>query len=149
MRDLLDQLGLRAVVKSSGSKGIHLSVGLRPAADAEPTKAFAVAGAHPRVPRPRACDGEHGAGSNAQGGSSSTGARTIVTRRQCARTRCAVTPAPGASTPISWDEVEDLADGGDPRAFAFTPAEVIERVEELGDLYADSLAGDHDLPELG
>jgi hypothetical protein len=26
---------------------------------------------------------------------------------------------------------------------------VIERVEELGDLYADSLAGDQDLPELG
>ena len=53
------------------------------------------------------------------------------------------------STPVSWEELADLADGGDPRAFAFTPAEVIERVEELGDLYADSLAGDHDLPELG
>ena len=33
--------------------------------------------------------------------------------------------------------------------FAFTPAEVIARVEEHGDLYGDSLAGDQDLPELG
>ena len=56
---------------------------------------------------------------------------------------------PEVSTPVSWDEVDALADGGDPDALAFTPADVLERVEELGDLYADSLAGDHDLPELG
>ena len=55
----------------------------------------------------------------------------------------------GVSTPVSWDEVADLADDGDSDAFAFTPADVVARVDELGDLYADSLAGDQDLPELG
>ena len=42
-----------------------------------------------------------------------------------------------------------MSDSGDADAFAFTPADVLERVDKLGDLYADSLAGDQDLPELG
>ena len=59
------------------------------------------------------------------------------------------TDVPGVSTPVSWDEIDELADGRDPREFAFTPTDVLARVDELGDLYADSLAGDQDLPELG
>jgi bifunctional non-homologous end joining protein LigD len=59
------------------------------------------------------------------------------------------TPVPGVSTPVSWEEVDELADGRDPGDFAFTPNEVLERVEEHGDLYADSLAGTQELPELG
>ena len=43
LHDVLDQLGLHAVVKTSGSKGLHLSVGLRSSVDAETTKAFALA----------------------------------------------------------------------------------------------------------
>jgi len=43
LRDVLDQLSLRCTVKTSGSKGLHLSVPLRPVADAETTKAFALA----------------------------------------------------------------------------------------------------------
>ena len=43
LHDLLDQLGLRAVAKTSGSKGLHLSVGIRPSVDAETTKGFALA----------------------------------------------------------------------------------------------------------
>jgi bifunctional non-homologous end joining protein LigD len=59
------------------------------------------------------------------------------------------TDAPGVSTPVSWDELHELADGADARDFAFTPSEVLDRVDEHGDLYADSLAGDQELPELG
>ena len=40
LHDLLHQLGLRSVAKTSGSKGLHLSVPLRPIADAEETKSF-------------------------------------------------------------------------------------------------------------
>ena len=43
LHDLLGQLGLRAVAKTSGSKGLHLSVGIRPSVDAETTKGFALA----------------------------------------------------------------------------------------------------------
>jgi bifunctional non-homologous end joining protein LigD len=53
------------------------------------------------------------------------------------------------STPVSWDEVAELADGRAARDFAFSPAEVLERVDEHGDLYVDSITGDQELPELG
>ena len=59
------------------------------------------------------------------------------------------TDTPGVSTPVAWDELHELEESGDVGAFAFTPADVLERVDELGDLYADSLTGDQDLPQLG
>ena len=52
------------------------------------------------------------------------------------------------STPVSWDEVEVVAEDGDPDALKFDPAAVLARVEESGDLYAGSLAEDQELPEL-
>ena len=149
LHDLLDQLGLRAVAKTSGSKGLHLSVGIRPAVDAETTKAFALAlgkvleSRDPkRVTVTMAKEQRSG--------------RVFVDWSQNDRhktTVCAyslrATDVPGVSTPLSWAEVDHLADGGDPREFAFAPADVLERVDELGDLYAASLAGDQELPELG
>ena len=38
------------------------------------------------------------------------------------------------STPISWDEVSDGADG---EWFGFEATEVLDRVETLGDLWAE------------
>ncbi len=58
------------------------------------------------------------------------------------------TDVPGVSTPLAWDEVESIA-GGDAAFARFSPADVLTRVEELGDLYADSLAVDQVLPALG
>ena len=149
LHDLLDQLGLRAVAKTSGSKGLHLSVGIRPSVDAETTKGFALGlgkvleSRDPkRVTVTMAKEQRPG--------------RVFVDWSQNDRhktTVCAyslrATDAPGVSTPVGWDELADLADDGDPDVFAFTPAEVLERIDEHGDLYADSLAGDQDLPELG
>ena len=59
------------------------------------------------------------------------------------------TPRPGCRRRSSWEEVEDLADADDGDTLAFEPADVIARVDELGDLYAGSLAQDQELPELG
>ena len=39
---------------------------------------------------------------------------------------------PTVSTPLDWDEVE----AGDPDALVFEAADVLERVEERGDLFA-------------
>jgi bifunctional non-homologous end joining protein LigD len=41
---------------------------------------------------------------------------------------------PTVSTPLTWDEVEKMADSGEP--LSFTAPEVLERVAELGDLFA-------------
>jgi bifunctional non-homologous end joining protein LigD len=44
---------------------------------------------------------------------------------------------PGAtvSTPLGWDEVEAVLDGADPEALRFDTSDVLERVEEHGDLF--------------
>jgi len=44
-------------------------------------------------------------------------------------------PHPTVSTPVTWDEVEAAADG---EALSFEAADVLERVDELGDLFADT-----------
>ena len=44
---------------------------------------------------------------------------------------------PGAtvSTPLGWDEVEAVLEGGDPEDLRFDTSDVLERVEEHGDLF--------------
>ena len=45
-------------------------------------------------------------------------------------------PEPTVSTPVTWDEVAACAAGGDPASLRFTTDQVLDRVEELGDLFA-------------
>jgi bifunctional non-homologous end joining protein LigD len=148
LQDLLAQLGLRAVAKTSGSKGLHLSVGLRPSVDADTTKGFALAlgkvleSRDPkRVTVTMAKDQRRG--------------RVFVDWSQNDRhktTVCAyslrATDVPGVSTPVAWEELHDAVDTGDASRLAFSPADVLIRIDELGDLYAGSIAGDQDLPDL-
>jgi len=149
VRDVLDQLGLHVVAKTSGSKGIHLSVGLRPAVDAEATKAFALAIG--RILESR--DKKRVTVTMAK---EQRGGKVFVDRSQNDRhktTVCAyslrATPVPGVSTPIGWEEIEAVVDTDDGRALAFDPATVVARFDADGDLYAGSLAADQELPDLG
>ena len=50
---------------------------------------------------------------------------------------------PTVSTPLSWDEVEDVSD---PEELSFTSAEVLERVAEHGDLFAPVAELQQELP---
>ena len=50
---------------------------------------------------------------------------------------------PAVSTPLSWDEVADGA-GGEP--LIFEAAEVLDRIAESGDLFADTLTVKQQLP---
>ena len=45
---------------------------------------------------------------------------------------------PTVSTPITWEEVHECLRSGDSSLLEFTSAEVLVRVEELGDLFAFS-----------
>jgi bifunctional non-homologous end joining protein LigD len=45
-------------------------------------------------------------------------------------------PEPTVSTPVSWEEVEQCAESGDPDQLRFTAGEVLDRVERMGDLFA-------------
>jgi bifunctional non-homologous end joining protein LigD len=43
---------------------------------------------------------------------------------------------PAVSTPVTWDEVADCEQSGDPDRLRFGPGEVLDRVERHGDLFA-------------
>jgi bifunctional non-homologous end joining protein LigD len=45
-------------------------------------------------------------------------------------------PEPTVSTPLTWDEVENVTVSRDPDDLVFTSADVLERVAEHGDLFA-------------
>jgi bifunctional non-homologous end joining protein LigD len=148
VRELLDQLGLHVVAKTSGSKGIHLSVGLRPSVDADTTKSFALAIG--RILESR--DKKHVTVTMAR---DQRKGKVFVDWSQNDRhktTVCAyslrATTTPSVSAPVGWDEVEAVVESGDGDLLQFDPAAVLARVEEHGDLYAASLAEDQELPEL-
>jgi bifunctional non-homologous end joining protein LigD len=43
---------------------------------------------------------------------------------------------PTVSTPVTWGEVEAKADGGGEDLLGFTPQDVLDRVDAMGDLFA-------------
>ena len=55
---------------------------------------------------------------------------------------------PTASTPVTWDEVEAVADSGDWSSLVFEASDVLERIEQHGDLFAPVLELEQELPEL-
>ncbi|HEV7524515.1 MAG TPA: non-homologous end-joining DNA ligase [Acidimicrobiia bacterium] len=149
LRDTLAQLHLQCVVKTSGGKGLHLSVPvLGSDATDDDTKRFALALGQlleSRDPDRVLVDMTR----------SKRPGKVFVDWSQNDRhktTVCAYSlrlrDRPTVSTPLEWSEVEAALDGGDPDALAFEAADVLTRVDERGDLYADSLTLHQALPAL-
>jgi bifunctional non-homologous end joining protein LigD len=150
LHGLLAELGLESVVKTSGSKGLHLAVPLRAKVTDDDTKEFALALGQVLAKRePERV--------------------TVIMRKDERRgkvfvdwsqndkhktTVCAYSlrgkARPTVSAPVTWDEVSDALDTGDPDtdALTFEAGDVLERVEELGDMYADNLELEQELPAL-
>ena len=51
---------------------------------------------------------------------------------------------PTVSTPVTWDEVSDAADGSIP--LRFEAGDVLDRIAEHGDLFADAVDLEQHLP---
>jgi len=146
--ELFDELELTSVVKTSGSKGLHLAVPLHTDVTAERTKKFALALGNllnKRDPKrvTTAMAKEQRKGKVFVDWSQNDRHKTTV----CAYSLRA-RPTPLVSTPVTWEEVEAAAEAEEPDLLAFQTSEVLERVEELGDLYADNLELEQELPEL-
>jgi bifunctional non-homologous end joining protein LigD len=56
---------------------------------------------------------------------------------------------PTVSTPVRWDEVERALERGDPGLLRFEAADVIDRFEKEGDLFAPVLELEQKLPSFG
>ena len=146
IRDLFSELGLESVIKTSGSKGLQLYVPLNTPADFEGTAAFSQAVAqllekrHPdRVVSVQTKELRKG--------------KVLVDWYQNASFKTTVSvyslrarERPTVSAPLSWDEVETMAEGN---PMAFEAGEVLARVEEHGDLFAPALELEQELPRLG
>jgi bifunctional non-homologous end joining protein LigD len=146
LHDTLAQLGLQSVVKTSGGKGLHLSVPVNGSnASDEETKRFALALGQlleSRDPERVLVDMTRAkrAGKVFIDWSQNDRHKTTV----CAYS-LRLRDRPTVSTPVSWDEV---ADANDPDALVFEAADVLARVEQLGDLYEPSITVQQELPAL-
>lgn len=148
IRRVLDDLGLVSLVKTSGSKGLQAYVPLNAPATYERTAGFARTLAQllerqepDRVVSVQRKDLRRG--------------KVLVDWSQNSRhktTVCAYSlrarERPTVSTPVSWDEVEEALDAGDPALLSFEAGEVLQRIDRRGDLFAPAADLVQELPAL-
>jgi len=133
LRPLLDELGLAAYVKTSGSLGLHVHAPLEARLDGKTVArqlAEHLAAAHPDLVV-------------AEMKRSARAGKVYVDWLQNDPTRQTVAPyslrgvpAPAVATPVRWDEVEAAARDERPELLRFSPTDVLARIEREGDLFA-------------
>ena len=146
LRDMLADLGLDAWPKTTGGKGLHVFVPL--GAPATPggrwgvphsyaqTKAFArgvadlLARELPDRVTARMAKGERPGRVFVDWSQNDPTKTTVAVYSVRARR------TPTVSAPVTWDEVQAAATSGDARRLVFSPAAVLGRVAEFGDLFA-------------
>jgi bifunctional non-homologous end joining protein LigD len=143
LRSILDDDGLTAYPKTSGSKGLQLYVPLDAKDGWEAVHAYARKLAqqleqdHPKLVVWN-MKKELRTGKVLVDWSQNNGAKTTVAVYSL-RARA----LPTVSTPVTWDEVETC---GSPEDLRFTSDEVLARVDEHGDLFAPLLDGTGRIP---
>jgi bifunctional non-homologous end joining protein LigD len=150
LRDLFAELGLRAFAKTSGLTGMQVYVPLnRPEVTYGQTKPFARAVADLLAQRRPRLVVSHMVKAARRG-------RVLIDWSQNDEhktTVAAYSPragqTPTVSTPITWEEVAACREDADQAALAFSPAQVLERVREHGDLFAEVASLRQSLPALG
>src|SRR3954471_22956393 len=144
----LEADGLDPVVKTSGSKGMQVYAPIESPADREHPSRYAkrlaqelsaetpdsVVWRMEKVLRP---------GKVLIDWSQNNPAKTTVAPYSL-RARAGAT----VSTPIGWDEVDAVREGADPATLRFTTGDVLDRVEEYGDLFDVANAHRAHLPEV-
>jgi len=148
LRDMFGHFGVRCFAKTSGSKGLQVYVPLNKKASYETTKPFAKAIAQllekqtPDLVVSKMKKVEREGKVFVDWSQNHRSKTTIAVYSLRARER------PTASTPVTWDEVETAADSGDGSNLVFEAGDVLERIEQHGDLFAPVLELKQDLPEL-
>jgi len=149
LREVLSQLGLECFVKTSGSKGMQLYVPLNTKTYYEETRPFAQALAQLIAKQtPDEVLAKMGKKTDRSGKvlidwyQNNERKTTIAVYSLRARER------PTVSTPVTWEEVEAVADSGDGSSLVFEAGDVIERIEKHGDLFAPVLELKQQLPDL-
>ena len=144
LRELLGQLGLRCVAKTSGSKGLQVYAPVA-GTDFDTTKLLSHTlglilekQLRPLVLTTMA-KGERPGRVFIDWSQNDRAKTTVAVYSLRAR------PSPGVSTPVRWEEVE-AAVGKERGVLEFSPDEVLERVSTSGDLFAPVLDEGQEIP---
>jgi len=148
IRKLLGELGLRTLVKTSGSKGLQVYAPLNTEVSYEQTKPFAHAVAqlletrHPRRVTSRM-------GKDLRRG------KVLIDWSQNDQHKTTVSvyslrarEQPTISTPLQWEEVERASRARGELALSAEPAQLLARVAEHGDIFSPLSTLTQDLPDL-
>ncbi|HEV7615638.1 MAG TPA: non-homologous end-joining DNA ligase [Solirubrobacterales bacterium] len=149
LRDMFGHFGVQSFPKTSGSKGMQVYVPLNSKkVSYDSTKPFAKAIAQllekqtPDLVISKMKKVEREGKIFVDWSQNHQSKTTIAVYSLRARER------PTASTPLQWDEVEAAADSGDGSKLVFEAGDVLERIEQHGDLFAPVLELEQELPEL-
>jgi bifunctional non-homologous end joining protein LigD len=146
LRELLDAQGLASYPKTSGSLGVHVHVPLGRPDEGEEIKAFAraVAEALARLHPDEAVAGMER--TRRAGKVFVDWLQNDPTRQTVAPYSLRGLPWPTVATPVTWDEVDRAAGEGRADALVFLADDVLERLDRDGDLFADVLELEQELP---
>ena len=147
LKATLDALGLQSFVKVSGSKGLHLSVPLNGTATYEVTQPFAKAIAELVQRETPALVVSDMAKARRHGKvlidwSQNSDFKTTV----CVYAMRAKADGPFISMPLAWDELTKAVRAAADKRLSFTPAQAVERIGQVGDLFAPVLILKQKLP---
>jgi bifunctional non-homologous end joining protein LigD len=145
---IFERLGLKAYPKTSGSKGLQVYVPLNTAVTYDQTKAFAhelarvLERAHPELIVSDMRKALRTGKVLVDWSQNDDHKTTICVYSLRAREQ------PTASTPITWEEVEDCLHEGNPHLLTFGYDQVLERVEQFDDLFEPVLQLRQTLPPV-
>jgi bifunctional non-homologous end joining protein LigD len=150
---VLDAVGLQGWCKTSGSKGLQMYVPLNtPGATHEGAANFALAVG--QVMERQFSGDTATVGVTTVMAKEARPGKVFVDWSQNAHHKTTIAPyslrareQPTVSTPVSWSEVSDCADGT--VELRFEAGDVLERVEAMGDLFAPVLTVEQELPQPG
>jgi bifunctional non-homologous end joining protein LigD len=149
LRDMFGHFGVESFPKTSGSKGMQVYIPLNSKkVSYDTTKPFAKAIAQllekqtPDRVVSKMKKVERGGKVFVDWSQNHRSKTTIAVYSLRARER------PTASTPVTWEEVEAVADSGDGSTLVFEAEAVLARIEKHGDLFAPVLELEQELPEL-
>jgi bifunctional non-homologous end joining protein LigD len=149
LRGLFEQLGLQALAKTSGSKGMQVYVPLNTDTDYSQTKSFARRIAElleqrmPELVVSRMTKRLRPGKVLVDWSQNDVHKTTVNVYSVRARER------PTVSTPVAWDEVGQCLDDGDGALLVFDTEQVLRRLDESGDLFAPLLSLRQELPRVG
>jgi bifunctional non-homologous end joining protein LigD len=146
LRTVLDDVGLRAVVKSSGGDGLHVFVPLNTPVTYAQTKSFARGLAARLTHETPDLVVNRMAKSAREGRVFIDWGQNDARKQTVAAYSLRTTREPIASAPLTWDEVAGAVANGDPRPLIHGPEAVIRRLDRLGDPFADAADAAQGLP---